>query len=133
MSTARRFLVATLVPALIAAIFAVGGVAANGPSGKVELCHWASHRFVSITVSMNALPAHLGHGDVEPDEYGDCAGDQEGDEDEDGDVDADEGSEADEESEADDADEGPEHEGDEAGEHDGWSHRSNGRDNDKDD
>ena len=81
MHTFRRFLVATLVPALIITIIAVGGVAANGSSGKVELCHWASHKFVEISVSMNAKPAHLGHGDVEADEYGECSGDDDGDRD----------------------------------------------------
>lgn len=78
MHTFKRFLVATLVPALIVSIFAVSAVAAHGSSGKVELCHWASSKFVKITVAMSAEPAHLGNGDVEPDEYGDCSGDHEG-------------------------------------------------------
>jgi len=78
MRTVHRFLVAAVVPALIVSIFAVSAAAAHGPSGKVELCHWASHKFVKISVSMNAEPAHLGHGDVMPDEYGDCAAAQAG-------------------------------------------------------
>jgi hypothetical protein len=39
----------------------------------VAICHWANHKFVKITVSMNAMPAHLRHGDVLTDEYGDCS------------------------------------------------------------
>ena len=74
MHTVRRFLVTIIVPALIVAIFAVGAASAHGPDGKVTLCHWASHKFVKITVSVNAEPAHFGHGDVEPDQYGDCSG-----------------------------------------------------------
>ena len=78
MHTVRRFLVTIIVPALIVSIFAVGAAAAHGPDGKVTLCHWASHKFVKITVSLNAEPAHLGHGDVQPDQYGDCVGETQG-------------------------------------------------------
>jgi hypothetical protein len=79
MHTARRFLVTILVPALIVSIFAVGSATANGSSGKVNLCHWANQKFVKISVSMNAKPAHMQHGDVDPDEYGDCDGVHDGD------------------------------------------------------
>jgi hypothetical protein len=79
MHTARRFLVTIVVPALIVSIFAVGAAAAHGSDGKVTLCHFADHKFVKITVSMNAKPAHMQHGDVDPDEYGDCSGDHNGD------------------------------------------------------
>jgi hypothetical protein len=79
MQTARRFLVTVLVPALIVSIFAVGAASAHGSDGKVSICHWASHKFVKITVSVNAKPAHMRHGDVDPDEYGDCSGDHNGD------------------------------------------------------
>jgi len=89
MHTVRRFLVTILVPAVIVSIFAVGAAAANGSDGKVDLCHWANHKFVEISVSMSAKPAHLGHGDVEPDEYGDCAGGEQGDEERDDDDDGD--------------------------------------------
>ncbi|MEX1157065.1 MAG: hypothetical protein WED12_07845 [Chloroflexota bacterium] len=75
MQTLRRFLVAAVVPALLFTVFAVSSVAANGSAGKVELCHWANHKFVEITVSMSAEPAHLRHGDVRADEYGDCSSD----------------------------------------------------------
>jgi hypothetical protein len=68
----RRFLVAIVVPALIVTIFAVSSVAGAGHAGKVALCHWANHKFVEISVSVNAMPAHLAHGDVVTDEYGDC-------------------------------------------------------------
>lgn len=68
----RHLLVAIVVPALILAIFAVSAAFAVGPQGKSTVCHFASHKFVQISVSNNAVPAHLGHGDVLADEYGDC-------------------------------------------------------------
>ena len=74
----RRFLVAAVVPAMILSVFAVGAVNAHGSAGKVEICHWANHKFVKISVSKDAEPAHLRHGDMEADEYGDCAGDNQG-------------------------------------------------------
>ena len=85
MHTARRFLVTVLVPALIVSIFAVGAASAHGSDGKVTICHFADHKFVKITVSVNAKPAHLKNGDVDPDEYGDCSGDHDGDHDGDND------------------------------------------------
>jgi hypothetical protein len=87
MHTARRFLVTVLVPALIVSIFAVGAAAAHGSDGKVTLCHFADHKFVKITVSVNAKPAHMEQGDVDPDQYGDCSGDHQGDHDSDNDSD----------------------------------------------
>jgi hypothetical protein len=69
-------MVATVIPAIIVTIFAVSSVAAGGNAGKVALCHWANHKFVKINVSMNAEPAHLRHGDVVTDEYGECSTDQ---------------------------------------------------------
>ena len=115
MHTLRRFLVATIVPALIVAVFAVGGAAAHGSSGKVELCHWANHKFVKISVSMNAKPAHLRHGDVAADEYGDCAADNDEDRDEDNDEDNDEGNESHEGSEHAGVQHGSSHGSDEGG------------------
>lgn len=71
MSKARRLMVALVLPATILLGFAATA-AAGGPSGKVDVCHFASHKYVEISVSRNALPAHLRHGDVMTDEYGDC-------------------------------------------------------------
>jgi hypothetical protein len=71
----RRFqhlLVAIVVPALILVIFAVSAAFAVGPQGKSTICHFASHKYVQISVSNNAVDAHLRHGDVMPDEYGAC-------------------------------------------------------------
>jgi hypothetical protein len=76
MHSLQRFLVAVLVPALIVMIFAVSAVSAGGSDGKEEICHFANHKFVKISVSVNAEPAHMRHGDVKPDEYGDCGGDE---------------------------------------------------------
>jgi hypothetical protein len=73
MHTLRRFFIAAVIPAIIVMIFAVSTVTAGGNAGKVAICHWANHKFVKITVSVNAMPAHLRHGDVLTDQYGDCA------------------------------------------------------------
>ncbi len=118
MQTVHRFLVAIVVPALIVMIFAVSSVAAHGSDGKVELCHFANHQFVKITVSVNAEPAHLRDGDVKEDEYGDCSSDQSDSDEDKGDSDDSGGSEA---------NEGSQHEGQEnAGVQGSHSHRSNG-------
>ncbi len=71
MSKARRLMVALVLPATILLGFAATA-AAGGQSGKVDVCHFANQKYVEISVSRNALPAHLRHGDVMPDEYGDC-------------------------------------------------------------
>lgn len=68
----RHLVVVAVVPALILALFAVSAVLAAPPQGKTTLCHAAAHKYVQISVANNALPAHMGHGDVLPDEYGDC-------------------------------------------------------------
>jgi hypothetical protein len=68
----RHLVVAVVVPALILGVFTVSAVFAGGPQGKSDVCHHAAHKYVEINVSNNAVPAHLAHGDVLPDEYGDC-------------------------------------------------------------
>ncbi len=68
----KRVLLALLVPVIVMIAFSASALAV-GNAGKVDVCHWANHKFVEISVSVNALPAHLAHGDVEVDvEYGDC-------------------------------------------------------------
>jgi len=69
---ARRLVASLVIPALILATFAASNAAAGGPNGKVTICHWANHKYVEITVSKNAEPAHMAHGDVLPDQYGAC-------------------------------------------------------------
>ena len=71
MNRRTRTLAALAAPAIVTIAFAASALGAGG-TGKVDVCHWANHKYVEINVSMNALPAHLGHGDVMPDEYGDC-------------------------------------------------------------
>jgi hypothetical protein len=71
MGRARRLLLSLVLPVIIVVSFAAS-VAAAGHAGKVDVCHFASHKYVEINVSVNALPAHLRHGDVMPDEYGNC-------------------------------------------------------------
>jgi hypothetical protein len=68
----RHLILVVVIPALILAVFAVSSVVAGGPAGKTTVCHNAAGKFHQITVSDNALPAHMNHGDVLPDEYGDC-------------------------------------------------------------
>lgn len=73
MNYVRHLLVIVVVPALILTVFAVSSAMAGGPAGKTTVCHNASgHKFVEITVNDHALPAHMNHGDVLTDEYGDC-------------------------------------------------------------
>jgi hypothetical protein len=68
-TTLRLFLVTLLVPAVMLVALASSAIAGE----KETLCHLtgngSSHQ---ITVSVNAVPAHLRHGDVPVDEYGDC-------------------------------------------------------------
>ena len=64
-----RALVALMLPVIVLIAFATGAAAGGD---KVDVCHWASHKYVAINVSVHALPAHLAHGDAMPDEYGDC-------------------------------------------------------------
>ncbi|MEX0629441.1 MAG: hypothetical protein WEE67_03275 [Chloroflexota bacterium] len=66
-----RALLALLLPVIVMIAFSASALAA-GPGGKVDICHWANHKYVEINVSENAMPAHLRHGDVLADEYGDC-------------------------------------------------------------
>jgi hypothetical protein len=72
MVRARRILFSALIPALV--LVAAGTASAQGePLGKVDVCHRTGNgAFHEINISRNALPAHLAHGDVLPDEYGDC-------------------------------------------------------------
>ena len=68
-----RALLALLLPVIVMIAFSASALAAS-PGGKVDICHWTNgHGFHEINVSVNAMPAHLRHGDVLPDElYGDC-------------------------------------------------------------
>jgi hypothetical protein len=69
----RHIVTFVIVPALILVVFAVSSVMAQGPAGKTTICHSAGgHKFVEISVNDHALPAHMNHGDVLPDEYGSC-------------------------------------------------------------
>jgi hypothetical protein len=72
MKNVRHLIIALAVPALILVVFAVSSVVASGPLGKADVCHFASHKYVEINVNEHALTAHMNHGDVLPDEYGDC-------------------------------------------------------------
>lgn len=65
-----RALLALMAPVIVLIAFSASALAAP-PQGKVDICHWANHKFVEISVAVNAMPAHLAHGDF-IDEYGDC-------------------------------------------------------------
>ena len=67
-----RALLALLLPVIVMIAFSASALAAGGGE-KVDICHWANHKYVEISVSVNAEPAHLRHGDF-VDEYGDCGG-----------------------------------------------------------
>ena len=70
--TLRRSLIPALIPAIMLVV-SMTATAVGVPSDKVDVCHrTGSERTVKISVSENALPAHLRHGDVLADEYGDC-------------------------------------------------------------
>ncbi len=71
MTHVRRSLVAIVLPVLVAGGMVTTALA-SGPAPKVEVCHFASHKYVEISISTNALQAHLNHGDVMPDAYGAC-------------------------------------------------------------
>jgi hypothetical protein len=72
MARVRRLLFTALVPAMVL-VAATTASAVGSPQGKVDVCHRTGNgSFHQINISMNALPAHLAHGDVETDEYGDC-------------------------------------------------------------
>ena len=70
--TLRRLFLTLFFPALLIAGLATGAIA-GGNNEKVALCHLTGNgSFHQINVSVNALPAHLRHGDVLVDEYGEC-------------------------------------------------------------
>ena len=72
MRKVRRLLAGALIPAVLL-VSASTATTMGKPHEKVEVCHRTGNgSFHGITVSQNAVPAHLGHGDVMPDEYGDC-------------------------------------------------------------
>jgi hypothetical protein len=69
-----------LVMASLLAALLLGGLAVTaGATGfkhdqKTKLCHVTGSQTVQISVSNNAVSAHLRQGDSKPDEYGDCPG-----------------------------------------------------------
>jgi hypothetical protein len=71
-TTVKRLFLTLLFPALLLVVLATGAIA-GGNNQKVTLCHLTGNgSFHQITVSVHAMPAHLRHGDVLPDDYGDC-------------------------------------------------------------
>ena len=71
-TTLKRLFLTLLFPALLLVVLATGAIA-GGNNEKVTLCHRTGNgSFHQITVSVHAMPAHLRHGDIMPDDYGDC-------------------------------------------------------------
>ena len=71
-TTLKRLFLTLLFPAILLVVLATGAIA-GGNNEKVTLCHRTGNgSFHQITVSVHAMPAHLRHGDVMPDDYGDC-------------------------------------------------------------
>jgi hypothetical protein len=72
MRNVRRLMAAALLPAIV---FIAAGTATvfGSPQGKQDLCHLTgTGGYHVINVSLNAVPAHLRHGDILTDEYGAC-------------------------------------------------------------
>ena len=67
----KKSILVLALPAALAIGLGASALAAPGQD-KVTICHFAAHKYVKITVAEPALPAHLAHGDLMPDEYGDC-------------------------------------------------------------
>ena len=71
-TTVRRLLLTLLFPALLIVVLATGAIA-GGNNEKMTVCHVTGNgSFHQITVSVNAVPAHMQHGDALVDDYGDC-------------------------------------------------------------
>ena len=69
----RRLLFTALVPGMVL-VATTAASTIGSPQEKVTVCHRTGNGSAhEITISANALPAHLRHGDVLADEYGDCA------------------------------------------------------------
>ena len=72
MPRVRRILFGALVPA-VALVAAATATTTGKPNDKVDVCHITGNgAYHEINISLNALPAHLRHGDALTDEYGDC-------------------------------------------------------------
>jgi len=68
----RRLLISACIPAMVL-VAASTATAVGRPQEKVDVCHRTGNgTMIEINVSGNALPAHMRHGDVLTDEYGDC-------------------------------------------------------------
>jgi hypothetical protein len=65
-------LLTLLFPALLIVVLATGAIAGGG-NQKTAVCHVTGNgSFHQINVSVHAVPAHLQHGDVLVDDYGEC-------------------------------------------------------------
>jgi hypothetical protein len=68
----KKLAIALIVPVALAGGLGASTLTASAGTDKVTICHLASSKYVKITVSESAVPAHLKHGDVLADAYGDC-------------------------------------------------------------
>jgi hypothetical protein len=68
----RRLLLTLFFPALLLIVLATGAIA-GGNNQKQTVCHITGNgTYHQITISVNAVPAHMRHGDVLVDDYGEC-------------------------------------------------------------
>ncbi len=71
----RRILSMASAAMLLLAVAAGSALAGQGAAdhSKVAICHINGNgTAIAITVSANAVPAHMAHGDALPDGYGAC-------------------------------------------------------------
>ncbi len=68
----RRLLLTLFFPALLLIVLATGAIA-GGNNQKQTVCHITGNgTYHQIAISVNAVPAHMRHGDVLVDDYGEC-------------------------------------------------------------
>jgi hypothetical protein len=73
MSNIKRMAVSGGLALVLAVALVATAVAGGRKDHKAAVCHvTGSDDYVEISVAMQAVSAHLGHGDVMADEYGDC-------------------------------------------------------------
>ena len=73
MSNLKRMAVSGGLALVLVMALAATAAAGGRKDHKVALCHITGNDdYVEISVAMQAQSAHLAHGDVLADEYGDC-------------------------------------------------------------